>query len=347
MQRLLLANALLATPLTLAAQWTAQTSNTDAELRGLSVVSPTVVWASGTKGRVVHTTDGGRTWRVDTIADAATLDLRDITALNDKVALAMSAGDADKGQARIYRTRDGGVHWTRVFSDTTKGVFLDALGFWDARHGIAMSDPVDGKLFLVTTSDAGATWQRVPPDRLPPMLPGEASFAASGTCLTLYDSRHVWIATGGGAKSRVFHSSDRGRTWTVSDTPVRAGSASSGIFSVSFRDAITGVAVGGDYQQPHGESPNVAITNDGGRTWRLAKGPLPIGYFSAVAFPPKAPSIVIATGLAGTARSVDAGDSWTMVDSVPYNSVAFASKRDGWAVGPRGRIAKWAGAPSK
>ena len=38
------------------AQWQAQTSPTDVELRGLSVVSPTVVWASGQRGTVVHTT---------------------------------------------------------------------------------------------------------------------------------------------------------------------------------------------------------------------------------------------------------------------------------------------------
>jgi photosystem II stability/assembly factor-like uncharacterized protein len=340
--RLLLACTLLiATPLRLSSQLVPQTSNTDAELRGLSVVSPRIVWASGTKGRVVHTTDGGRTWRVDTIAQAATLDLRDIAALSDKTAWAMSSGDADKGQARIFKTTDGGAHWSLVYSDTTKGVFLDALGFWDTRHGIAMSDPIGGKLFLVTTTDGGATWTRVPPDRLPPVLAGEAAFAASGTCLAVQGASHVWIATGGGATARVFHSADRGRTWSVAQTPVRAGSASSGNFSVAFRDAMHGTVVGGDYQQAHGASPNVALTSDGGRTWRLAHGPLPQGYLSAVSYVPGAASTLVATGLVGTARSTDGGESWTMVDSVGYNSVGFASKTAGWLVGPRGRIAKW------
>jgi hypothetical protein len=31
-----------------------------------------------------------------------------------------------------------------------------------------------------------------------------------------------------------------------------------------------------------------------------------------------------------------------MIDSVAYNTVAFATHDDGWAVGPRGRIARWA-----
>jgi photosystem II stability/assembly factor-like uncharacterized protein len=337
--------ALIALPSLLHAQWQPQASNTDAELRGLSVVSPRVVWASGTKGRVVHTTNGGTTWRVDTVPGADSLDFRDVYALDARTAWVMSSGDADKGQARIYRTSDGGRSWTLAFTTDRKGVFLDALAMWDARHGIAQSDPVDGKLFLLETSD-GAHWTRIPPDRLPPTLAGEAAFAASGTCLTTFGASHVWIATGGGAIARVFHSPDRGKTWTVAPTPVHAGGASSGIFSVAFRDARHGIVVGGDYQQPTASLPNVALTDDGGATWRRAKGPLPGGYMSAVAWLPGAPRSLVAVGLAGTARSADGGESWAMIDATPYNAVAFASPDAGWAVGPRGRIARWTPAPS-
>jgi hypothetical protein len=49
----------------------------------------------------------------------------------------------------------------------------------------------------------------------------------------------------------------------------------------------------------------------------------------------------VAVGLGGTAVSNDRGDSWTMIDTIGYNSVAFASRSVGWAVGPRGRIAVW------
>jgi photosystem II stability/assembly factor-like uncharacterized protein len=88
---------------------------------------------------------------------------------------------------------------------------------------------------------------------------------------------------------------------------------------------------------------NVALTDDGGRTWREAKGPLPAGYMSGVAIVPETNGrSLVAVGLAGTAQSTDGGESWRMVDTVAYNSVAFASRNDGWAAGPRGRIAKWA-----
>jgi photosystem II stability/assembly factor-like uncharacterized protein len=196
-------------------------------------------------------------------------------------------------------------------------------------------------LFLIVTADGGTTWTRVPPDALPPTLPGEPAFAASGTCITVQGDSSIWIATGGGERARVFRSTNRGRTWTVSDTPIHSG-GSAGIFSVAFADAQHGVIVGGDYAKPNERFDNVALTADGGRTWRLAKGPLPAGYMSAVAFlPGTRAQQLVAVGLAGTARSSDGGESWTMIDSTAYNSVAFRTARDGWAAGPRGRIAKW------
>ena len=132
----------IAAPLaSLGAQWIPVQSPTDVELRGLSIVSPSVVWASGQRGTVVRTTEGGRTWRRDTIPGTAGLDLRAIDATSPLVAHAISIGDS----SRIYRTTDGGRTWSLRWSATKKGTFLDAIRFWDARNGIAMSDPVEGR----------------------------------------------------------------------------------------------------------------------------------------------------------------------------------------------------------
>lgn len=325
-----------------AGTWVAQQSGTNAEFRGLAVVDARTVWASGTRGRVARTIDGGATWRVDSIPGTASLDFRDIHALGANLAWAMSAGPAEQNQAQIFRTDDG-AHWTRQIAMTDSGVFLDALAFWDERHGIAMSDPLHGRLFILTTDDGGRTWSRVPTESAPPVLPGEAAFAASGTCLAIEGTSNVWIGTGGGARARVFRSTDRGRTWRVSDTPVHAGGQAAGIFSVAFTDATHGVVVGGDYTKPRGAFDNVALSDDGGQTWRLARGPLPQGYMSGVSYVPGTSGrSLVAVGLGGTAVSNDRGESWLMVDTVGYNSVAFASVDAGWAVGPRGRIARWA-----
>ena len=326
------------------AQWTPQESGTNAEFRGLSAVSPKIVWASGTRGRVARTVDGGATWQIDTVAGADSLDLRAIHAFDARTAVAISAGEAEKGQAKIYRTSDGGRSWSLVWETNQKGVFLDAIAFWDAKHGLILSDPVEGKLFLLTTSDGGASWRRIPPHALPAPLPNEGFFAASGTCLTTSGPSSAYIGSGGAATARVFRTTDRGRTWHAADTPLHAGDPASGVFSVVFRDAKHGVAVGGRYDRPHESLPNVALSDDGGATWHAPDGTLPVGYYSGAAWVPHAKTpTVVAVGLAGTVRSVDGGRSWATVDSVAYNSVAFAAPNVGWAVGPRGRIAKWSG----
>jgi photosystem II stability/assembly factor-like uncharacterized protein len=326
--------------------WVVQPSGSRSSFRGLSVVDAKTVWVSGSRANFLRTTDGGTTWKLDSIAGADSLDLRDIQAFDAITAVAISAGPAEKGQARIFRTSDGGATWTTVFTTDQKGVFFDALSFWDARHGIVMSDPVEGKLFLLITDDGGSTWTRVPTAGLPAMLPNEAAFAASGTCLTVQGTANAWIATGGATIARVFRSTDRGRTWTVAETPVHSGdNNNAGIFSVAFTDANTGIVVGGNYSQPKTPYANVALTSDGGVTWHAAAGPTPPGYLSAVTYVPgtKARTLV-ATGLVGTAISVDSGERWSMADTLGYNAVAFIGVEDaGWAVGDRGRIAKWVG----
>ena len=319
------------------AQWVIRPTGTDADLRGLSVVSPTVAWASGAHGTVLHTTNGGRTWTIDTIPGASGLDLRAIAATSANVAHAISIADS----SRIFRTTDGGRTWSLKYMSLRKGSFFDAIRFFDAQHGIVMSDPVDGRFLLFTTDDGGETWQEVPADRLPPCLPGERAYAASGSGIATFGPRDVWFVSGGAATARVFHSADRGVTWTVSDTPIRAGIRSAGIFSVAFRDAKNGAIAGGDYRQPALRGRNLALTSDGGVTWTLVDSATsPAGFRSSVAFVPATRGKrLVAVGLNGTDVSNDGGRSWLALDTMPYNAVAFASRTSGFAVGPKGRVA--------
>ena len=322
------------------AQWVGLSTGTDADLRGLSVVSASVVWASGARGTVLHTTDGGTTWTIDTIPGASKLDLRAVAATSPETAHAMSVGDS----SRIFRTVDGGRTWSLRYTSLRKGSFLDAIRFWDSKHGIAMSDPVDGRFLLVTTQDGGDTWQEVPAEGLPPTLPDERAYAASGSGLSVFGRRDVWFVSGGAASARVFHSADRGATWTVSTTPIRAGIRSAGIFSIAFRDAKHGVIAGGDYRQPNLRGRNLALTSDGGATWTVVDSATsPMGFRSAVAFVPETQGRkLVAVGLNGSDVSSDGGRTWASVDTMAYNSVAFASRTAGFAVGPKGRVARFA-----
>ena len=64
----------------------------------------------------------------------------------------------------------------------------------------------------------------------------------------------------------MFHSRDKGKTWTVATTPIRNDSAAAGIFSLAFSDDSHGIAAGGDYAKSKEDQNNIAITSDGGAT---------------------------------------------------------------------------------
>jgi photosystem II stability/assembly factor-like uncharacterized protein len=311
-------------------KWSTQSSGTTARLRGVSAVSSEVAWASGATGTVIRTADGGRTWRNVSIPDASAFDFRDIDAVDERTAYVLSIGTGDS--SRIYKTTDAGVTWTLQFKNDDPKAFLDAMAFRDARHGFALSDSVDGQFVILQTTD-GAAWRRLPAGALPPALPGEGSYAASGTNVAIKDDR-AWFATA----SRVLRSLDGGRSWSVTAAPLRA-STSAGIFSIAFRDRHRGVIVGGDYKKEAVAADNAAVTTDGGATWTLVNGLS--GYRSAIAFVPSRPGLLVAVGPSGCDYSSDDGLTWRPLPGPGFHAVSFApASAIGWAVGETGAIGK-------
>jgi photosystem II stability/assembly factor-like uncharacterized protein len=315
------------------AQWTQQTINTDADCRGLCAVSAKVAWVSGTKVTYGRTTDGGKTWTAGKVPDADKLDFRDVKAFGESTAYLLSAGPGE--DSRIYKTVDGGKEWKLQFKNADPDGFFDAIAFWDEKNGIGLGDPVKGQFQLIVTDDGGANWKRLAAKDLPPTLAKEGAFAASGTCLVTHGENDVWFGTGGAKAARVFHSADRGKTWTVRETPIMAGVDSAGIFSLAFRDRDHGMIVGGDYRKPNDTGATAAMTSDGGKTWTALDKPFP--YRSCVAW---AKDRWVVVGTSGSHSSED-GSSWKLLDRENYNSVRFTSSGEGWAVGPKGRIAKY------
>lgn len=318
-----------------------QSSGVTVRLRGVSAVSSSVAWASGANGTILRTIDGGRTWQPRPIPDTEKSDFRDVDAMSDRVAYALSIGSGES--SRIYKTIDGGARWELQLANTDPKVFLDAMTFADETHGVAFSDSVDGAFVILLTSD-GRTWTRIPADRLPPALPGEGAFAASGSNVAMVGRDRIWIGT---TASRVLHSTDGGRSWTVTKTPLATGQAA-GIFSIAFRDRDRGVVVGGNYQKEVDAIDNAAVTSDGGATWTLVKGLS--GFRSAVAWLPDSPQSLVAVGPSGIDRSSDGGRTWTALPGLGAGAAgennegfdALGVARDGtaWMSGSRGRIAR-------
>lgn len=315
------------------APWQEQASGVTARLRGASAVSERVAWASGANGTVVRTVDGGATWQARPVPGAERLDFRDVDAFSESIAYILSIGPGEA--SRIFKTIDGGARWIEQFKNTDPKVFLDAMTFRDVNRGFAFSDSVDGAFVILRTSNGGTTWEQIPAEGLPPALDGEGAFAGSGTNIAIVGDA-IWIGT---TASRVLQSHNSGRTWTVTATPLATGNAT-GIFSIAFRDARHGVAVGGNYTKEGEAVDNAVFTADGGRTWALATRGLS-GFRSVVATIPGTTSSFIAVGPSGADRSDDDGHTWTPMGSAGFHAFSFAPRtKTGWGAGERGRIAR-------
>lgn len=326
----LLFGSLFAT--TLVAQWSMPNAGSTASLRGLSVVDENIVWASGSGGEVLRTIDEGKTWKHIGPKGAEKLDFRDIEAFDANTAYILSIGNGSS--STIYKTVDGGKTWKLQFQNHESKAFYDAIACWDAKHCVAMSDPVNGKFLMISTND-GENWSPLDAAGLPLAKEGEAAFAASGTCLVAAPGNMLYLITGGN-DARVFRSYDRGRKWSVANTPMVKGTAGSGIFSIAMLNGKRGIIVGGNYEKPTLSDNNAFITSDGARTWKPVTGIT--GYRSGVAYLNK--DVLMAVGSSGVSLSSDSGVTWKTISPRSLNSVA-AGKRSFWAVGDKGEIVRY------
>ena len=245
-----------------------QHSGTTNRLQAVSPVNSDVVWASGIGGTFVRTTDGGRHWRAGVVEGAELLEFRDVHGVSAKEAYLLAAGFGE--DSRIYKTVDGGKTWQLQFKNENPSAFYDCFDFWSPNRGITMSDAVNG-LFPVIRTRSGEKWNRIA-RKLPPAQPGEAAFAASGTCVATQGENRAWIATGAAKRARILATTDGGDTWQAYGTPIVQGTPASGIVTVAFRDRWHGILAGGDLAAPDALSDNVAVSKDGGKTWKLVSG---------------------------------------------------------------------------
>ena len=312
--------------------WHLTPTGSTARLRGLSAVSSRVAWTSGSEGTVLRTLDRGEVWQNVSPPGTSALQFRDIEAFDAEHAAILSIGNGT--DSRVYVTSDGGAHWTLGFQNTDPSAFYDCMAFFDREHGLAVSDPVNGRFRIILTSDGGRSW-RLADGTMPPALPGEAGFAASGECLTTSGGRDAWFGSGGGAHARVFHSRDRGEDWQVSSTPIRSA-PTAGIFALAFRNPRDGLAAGGDFTTPTIAPDALARTFDRGESWRIVAA-APNEYRSGATWLNQRIAIVV--GPTGSDVSLDGGYSWQGFDSGSFDTVDCAHGNACWASGEQGRAA--------
>ncbi|MGF7073515.1 WD40/YVTN/BNR-like repeat-containing protein [Mucilaginibacter sp. R-33] len=278
-------------------------------IRGLSVVNDNTAWISGSKGYIAKTNNGGKTWSWQQIKGYEKYDFRDIEAFNDQEAVIMSSGTP----SLILKTVDGGQTWQEKYRKTDTTYFLDAMDFADNLHGYILGDPINGKFLLLETKDGGETWNES--KNAPDALPGEASFAASGTCLRVSGKEAIYIVSGG-SNARLISLQPYNNQWQYSNLPLTHGKSSEGAFSISIGQNA-GIIVGGDYASDK-KTDSVATIRAVHPVLTFTPPQTgPAGFQSSVEHIKS--GIFLSTGTPGSNITTDGGKTWKQIDSTSFN----------------------------
>lgn len=299
-------------------------------IRAIEAIDEHTMWFAGSNGKVGYTQDGGQSFKIHTIAyDTLMPEFRAIARTKEAVFVLSIASPA-----LLYKSSDMGENWEIVYKEDDKAAFYNSMAISKSGLGVAVGDPIDKCLSVLISEDYGNTWSKLSCDILPVVVDGEAGFAASNSNVQIIGDS-IWLVSGG-TKARVFHSENRGESWSVYNTPIINGGQMTGIYSTHFYDSKHGFIFGGDWNSKETNTKNKAFSDDGGRTWTLlANGEYP-GYRSSVRYIPNSNAKkLIAVGTPGTSLTKDGGKSWVPLNKESFYTIRFT---------PNGKTAWLAGA---
>ncbi|MBI5218966.1 MAG: C10 family peptidase [Bacteroidia bacterium] len=330
--------------------WIKQNTAFSAASRGIDqifIVDQNTVWAKAYDGvnpsgyirEFTKTINGGTTWTPGniTFTNSTSYGAANIFAFSSTVAFAAMFPTTANG-GMVVKTTDGGATWSTANSPDFSASWLDFIHFFNANEGVCVGDPNGTEFVIYTTSNGGNSWTIVPGANIPNAVSGEAAI------VDFYDAAgdNIWFGTGGtSVQGRVFKSTDKGHTWTVSSLNMGTNVQ----INLAFKDANAGFAIGSASPYP------VKKTIDGGATWTTYN---PTGYYVKMpdfAYVPGTSAMWVDVSSGpnyGSSYSLDDGASWINIDtgSVQYTAVAFLDENTGWAGGFNtnsvdGGIYKW------
>jgi photosystem II stability/assembly factor-like uncharacterized protein len=195
----------------------------------------------GSNGDLLKTTDSATSWGNFYIEkDSSGVMTSALSFINDTTGYVYGKWNVLNGNyfGILYKTTDGGAHWTKQFYDTAYN--FCSMKFFDINHGIALNW-VNAGSFILTTDNGGLTWDAV-------------SLDLDHSQNKLFFVGDICYVTGN--NEEIFKSVDHGKTWITLHTPTSSSAYISGFYLVNENTGF--LCKGSDRYK----------TTDGGESWK-------------------------------------------------------------------------------
>ena len=293
-------------------------------ITNFSFVSTALGWSVVTTTNAITNSETGSYWVYKTV-DAGKHWRRQLSGTTARLFLTFSSlwfADARSGYVvagdplLLYRTDDGGDHWTPSRLPVTQ---VEGLQFVDRDDGFAITTAPD-EIFVYATHDAGRTWSQLPPQ------PTNGGFWPQ-----FRSSDEGWSGWADERAAYAYLTRDGGASWSRSRLPTPEKLA--GPVSTFIDVQPPGPLVFAYVSMGSSNEVLVYYSLDYGNSW------------APVALPEANPNGVAMMGIDATHwwaiqdettlyKTDDAGRSWVLIRQVPINTqlIRIIDPRHAWAV---------------
>lgn len=260
----------------------------------ISPLEPNTVWVAGAGFYVSR--DAGVSW--SEVAGGFPPSPPEDTSITRNVVLdptqagVVYASNYGSHSGGLFKTVDGGAHWSRILSEAPAALAIDAVHPWKLYAG-----GLTTRTGILRSLDSGATWAP---------LDNATSAYYIGVLAVNPVSSAVYAATGISAPHGVFRSLDGGETWADAGASLPSTWPHDFAFDPGHPETIY-----------FGSSAGVWKSVNRGRTWTPSSSGM-AAVVSVIAVAPSDTHVVYAgSGPGGLFRSTNRGETWSIL--VPKN----------------------------